>query len=108
MRGRALVRRPFPTYTSLCMNLLLAILVGGLIGWIASKIMGTDPQQGIFMNIVVGIVGALLGGVVANLLGISEGSIVSGDFSLGSLLIALGGAVLLIFLYKAIRGRTRA
>ena len=41
-------------------NLILILIVGGLIGWVASKIMGTDPQQGILLNVIVGIVGALL------------------------------------------------
>jgi uncharacterized membrane protein YeaQ/YmgE (transglycosylase-associated protein family) len=44
------------------MNLILWLIVGGLIGWIASLIMHTDAQQGIFLNVVVGIVGALLAG----------------------------------------------
>ena len=88
------------------MTLILIIIVGGLIGWAASKIMGTDPEQGIFLNIVVGIVGALLGGFLANLLGITEESIVSGDFSLGALLISLLGAVLLVWIVKMVRRNT--
>ncbi len=88
------------------MTLLLIILVGGLIGWAASKIMGTDPQQGIILNIVVGIVGAVLGGFLANLLGITEDSIVSGDFSLGALLVSLVGAVLLVWIVKMVRRNT--
>jgi uncharacterized membrane protein YeaQ/YmgE (transglycosylase-associated protein family) len=88
------------------MTLILIIIVGGLIGWAASKIMGTDPEQGIILNIVVGIVGALLGGFLASLLGISEGSIVSGDFSLGALLVSLVGAVVLIWIVKLVRRKT--
>lgn len=88
------------------MTLILIIIVGGLIGWVASKVMGTDPEQGILLNIVVGIVGAVLGGFLANLLGITRTSIVSGDFSIGALLISLLGAILLIWIVKAVRGRT--
>jgi uncharacterized membrane protein YeaQ/YmgE (transglycosylase-associated protein family) len=44
------------------MNFIIWLIVGGLIGWVASKIMNTDAQQGIFLNIVVGIIGAMIGG----------------------------------------------
>lgn len=88
------------------MTLLLIIIVGGIIGWAASQLMGTDPQQGIILNIVVGIVGALLGGFLAGLLGITEESIVSGDFSLGALLVSLVGAVVLVWIVKMVRRNT--
>ncbi len=53
------------------MNFIIWIVVGGLIGWVASMIMKTDAQQGIFLNIVVGIVGALLGGwLISPLVGV--------------------------------------
>ena len=62
-------------------NLILILIVGGLIGWIASIVMRTNAQQGILLNIVVGIVGALLAGfLLAPLFG--TGNITSGDFSL--------------------------
>ena len=68
------------------MNLILWLIVGGLIGWIASRIMHTDAQQGIFLNIVVGIVGALLAGfLLAPLFGI--GTINQNNFSLPALLV---------------------
>ena len=68
------------------MTLILIIIVGGIIGWLASMVMKTDAQQGILLNIVVGIVGALLGGfLLAPLLG--GGSITTGNFSLPNLLI---------------------
>ena len=88
------------------MNLIIILIVGGLIGWVASKIMGTDPQQGILLNIVVGIVGALLGGFLAGLLGIGEGSILSGPLDIGAILISLVGAIALIWIVKMVRRAT--
>ena len=89
------------------MNLITWLVVGGLIGWIASMIMRTDAQQGVVLNIVVGIVGALLGGwLISPLLG--QGTINSGDFSLGGLLVSLLGAVLLLAIVNLFRrGRAR-
>ena len=88
-------------------TLIAIIVVGGLIGWLASKIMGTDPEQGCLLNVVVGIVGALLGGwLFAWFFG--EGTILAGDFSIGSLLVSLLGAIILLAIVKAFRGtRTR-
>ena len=75
-------------------NFIIWLIVGGLIGWVASMIMRTDAQQGILMNIVVGIVGAFLGGL---LLGPLFGtSINQGDFSASGLLVSLLGAVILL------------
>jgi uncharacterized membrane protein YeaQ/YmgE (transglycosylase-associated protein family) len=81
------------------MNLLLFIVLGGLAGWLASIIMKTDARQGILLNILVGIVGAFLGGLIFNLLG-ARG--VTG-FNLWSLLVALVGAVVLLAIVRAIR-----
>jgi uncharacterized membrane protein YeaQ/YmgE (transglycosylase-associated protein family) len=90
------------------MTLLLIIIVGGLIGWIASKIMGTDAQQGLLANIVVGIVGALIAGFIADALDIGdEGTIISGDFDIVSLIISLVGALILIWIWKMVAGRRR-
>ena len=84
------------------MTLILIIIVGGIIGWVASMVMKTDAQQGILLNIVVGIVGALLGGfLLAPLLG--GGSITTGDFSLPNLLISLLGAVILLAIVNLVR-----
>ena len=84
------------------MTLILIIIVGGIIGWLASMVMKTDAQQGILLNIVVGIVGALLGGfLLAPLLG--GGSITTGDFSLPNLLISLLGAVILLAIVSLVR-----
>ena len=89
------------------MNLIIWLVVGGLIGWIASMIMRTDAQQGMVLNIVVGIIGALLGGwLISPLLG--QGTINSGDFSLGGLLVSLLGAVVLLAIVNLFRrGRAR-
>lgn len=74
------------------MGIIVWIIFGALVGWIASIIMKTNQDQGAILNIVVGIVGALLGGLVANMLGM-EG--ITG-FNLSSFLIALGGAIILL------------
>ena len=84
------------------MNIILMLIVGGLIGWIASMIMRTNAQQGVILNIVVGIVGALLAGLLlAPLFG--TGSITQGDFSLSGLLISLVGAVILLAIVNLVR-----
>lgn len=84
------------------MNLILTLIVGGLIGWIASIVMRTNAQQGILLNIVVGIVGALLAGfLLAPLFG--TGSITQGDFSLSGLLVSLLGAVILLAIVNLFR-----
>ena len=77
------------------MNFILVIIVGGILGWLASKVMRTDAQQGIFLNIVVGVVGAVLAGLLLSpLLGIP--SITSGSFSIGALAISFVGAIVLL------------
>lgn len=81
------------------MGILLWIIFGALVGWIASLIMNTDPEQGALLNIVVGIVGASLGGWLMSMMG--EGG-VSG-FNLYSFIVALVGAVVLIAIVKAVR-----
>lgn len=82
------------------MNILLWIILGALAGWIASLIMRT--RQGLLLDIVVGIVGAFLGGLIFNLLGQTG---VSG-FNLYSLLVAVLGAVVLLWIVKAARRNT--
>ena len=89
------------------MNFIVWLIVGGLIGWIASMIMRTDAQQGILLNVVVGIVGALLAGWLISPL-IGEGTINQGDFSIGSLIVSLLGAVVLLAIVNLFRrGRVR-
>lgn len=81
------------------MSIILWIIFGALVGWVASIIMKTNASQGILMDIVVGIVGALLGGWIM--------SFVTGDgvtgFNLPSFLVALLGAVVLLALVRAFR-----
>lgn len=84
------------------MNLLLWLLIGGVLGWLASVIMRTDAQQGVILNVVVGIVGALLGGwLLAPMLG--TGTINTNDFSLASMGVSLLGAVVLLAIVNLIR-----
>ena len=84
------------------MGVIVWLIVGGIVGWLASRIMKTDAQQGILGNVLVGIVGAFLGG---QLLG---GSIHPGMISLRSFVVSLLGAVLLLGLINLIRrGRVR-
>jgi uncharacterized membrane protein YeaQ/YmgE (transglycosylase-associated protein family) len=88
-------------------NFIVWLILGGIIGWLASLVMRTDPQQGIFLNIVVGIVGALIGGwLLSPLFGIS--TINQSDFSLGSLFVSFLGAVILLAIVNLLRrGRIR-
>ena len=79
------------------MGIILWIVFGALVGWIASLIMKTDAQQGALLNIIVGIVGAVLGGWIFSLFGY-EG--VTG-FNIYSFVVALIGAVVLIGLVRA-------
>ena len=83
------------------MNWLVWIIFGALAGWIASIIMGKNKQMGAIANIVVGIVGAWLGSWLAGLFGM-EGVTA---FNLWSILVAIGGAVVLLFLVGLIRRR---
>lgn len=80
------------------MGIILWLIVGGVIGWLASIIMRTDAQQGIFLNIVVGIVGAFIGGLI-----ISGGSINSAPLTLTSFLVSLLGAVILLAIVNLVR-----
>jgi uncharacterized membrane protein YeaQ/YmgE (transglycosylase-associated protein family) len=84
------------------MNFILLLVVGGVLGWLASIIMKTNDQQGMILNIVVGVVGALLAGYfLAPLFG--TGTINSGDFSISSLLVSLVGAVVLLAIVSMFR-----
>ena len=89
------------------MNFIIWLIVGGLIGWVASMIMKRDAQQGIILNVIVGIVGSFLGGfLIAPLLG--SGTANSGDFSIMGLLASLIGAVILLAIVNLFtRGRAR-
>lgn len=90
------------------MNFFLWLVFGALVGWLASLVMRTDAQQGLLVNIVVGIVGAFLGGLVFNFLGISGATFNTNTFSLGGLLVALIGAIILLAIVNLVRrGRVR-
>jgi uncharacterized membrane protein YeaQ/YmgE (transglycosylase-associated protein family) len=87
------------------MNILIWLIVGGVIGWLASVIMRSP--EGLLLNIVVGIVGALLGGwLISPLVGVA--TINQGDFSLAGLGVSLLGAIILLAIVNLFRsGRTR-
>jgi uncharacterized membrane protein YeaQ/YmgE (transglycosylase-associated protein family) len=89
------------------MNLIIWLVVGGLIGWVASMIMRTDGQQGIVLNVVVGIVGAFLGGFLLSPL-LGAGTVNSGDFSVAGLAVSLLGSIILLAIVNLFRrGRAR-
>ena len=81
------------------MGIILWIIFGALVGWIASMIMKTDAQQGAMLNIIVGVIGAVVGGWIMSFFGKTG---ITG-FNLYSFLVALVGAVVLIAIVKAVR-----
>jgi len=85
-------------------NFIVCLIVGGIIGWVASSLMHT--REGLLMNIVVGIVGAFLAGLVLTpLLGI--GTINQNNFSLSALIVSLLGAIVLLAVVSLLRGSGR-
>ena len=88
------------------MGILIWLVVGGVVGWIASLIMKTDGSQGIILNVVVGIVGALIAGYfISPLVGVP--SINQNALNIGSILVSLVGAIILIGIVKLVRGGAR-
>ena len=87
-------------------NFFLWLRFGALVGWLASLVMRTDAQQGLLINILVGIVGAFLGGLVFNFIGIGGSSINDNNFSLGALLVSFIGAVILLAIVNLVRRGT--
>ena len=84
------------------MNFIVWLVVGGLIGWVASMVMKTDAQQGVFLNIVVGIVGAFLGGwLISPLVGVP--TINQDAFSIGAMAVSLVGAIILLAVVNLMR-----
>jgi uncharacterized membrane protein YeaQ/YmgE (transglycosylase-associated protein family) len=81
------------------------ILIGGIAGWVAEKLTGSD--MGLFMNIIVGIIGSFLGAFIANAVGIRLGEVFQGWFW-GNLLVSVFGAVILLVVVKMVRGRRAA
>lgn len=87
------------------MNLIIWLIAGGIVGWLASILMNTDGQQGALLNIIVGIVGAFVAGLVLTpLFGIS--TINQGNFSLPALLVSVLGAVILLGIVRLLRRGT--
>lgn len=87
------------------MELIIWLIVGGIVGWLASVLMHTDARQGILLNVVVGIVGAAVAGFfISPLVGLP--TINQGVFSIGSLLVSLVGAVILLAVVNLARRGT--
>jgi len=84
------------------MNAIVWLVVGGVIGWLASLVMKTDNQQGILLNVVVGIVGAVVAGWVISPL-VGAGTINQGNFSLLSLVVSFVGIVILLAVVNLFR-----
>jgi uncharacterized membrane protein YeaQ/YmgE (transglycosylase-associated protein family) len=89
------------------MNFIIWLVIGGIIGWLASMVMRTDAQQGVILNVVVGIVGALLGGwLISPFVGVL--TINQDAFSLPAMLVSLVGAIILLGIVNLFRrGRAR-
>ena len=84
------------------MNQIIWLVLGGVVGWLASLIMRTDGQQGIVLNVVVGVVGAFLAGwFISPLVGV--GTINQNNFSLASVVVSLIGAVILLAVVNLFR-----
>jgi uncharacterized membrane protein YeaQ/YmgE (transglycosylase-associated protein family) len=88
------------------MGILVWLIVGGVVGWLASIVMRTDAQQGILLNVIVGIVGALLAGfIVSPMLGVGT---INEGISVATFLVSLVGAVILLAIVNLFRrGRVR-
>lgn len=86
------------------MDIIIWIIVGALAGWIASMIMKTDESMGALANIIVGIIGAFLGGWLVSLFGYD---VAKGQINIPSILTATLGAVVLLAIIKAFRGGQR-
>ena len=84
------------------MNFIIWLIVGGVIGWLASIVMKTNGQQGIILNVVVGIVGAFLGGwLISPLVGV--GTINQDNFSIGAMAVSFVGALILLAIVNLFR-----
>lgn len=81
------------------MGIIGWIIIGAVAGWIASLITGNDKKMGAGMNILVGLIGGIIGGIIMNLVG---GSGITG-FNIWSLLVATGGAVILLLIVNAVK-----
>lgn len=86
----------------LIMNFIIWIVVGGVLGWVVNLVMGSNRQQGAVLNIIVGIVGALLAGLVLSPL-LGMGTIIDSGFSVGKLFVALIGVIILLVISNFFR-----
>jgi uncharacterized membrane protein YeaQ/YmgE (transglycosylase-associated protein family) len=86
-------------------NFIVWLILGGVIGWLASQVMGTDRQQGLILNIIVGIVGAYIGGLVISPM-LGSATINQSDFSLSGLFVSFLGAVILLAVVNFFRRGT--
>jgi uncharacterized membrane protein YeaQ/YmgE (transglycosylase-associated protein family) len=80
------------------MGLIVWLIIGGIVGWLASIIMRTDAQQGILLNIVVGIIGAVIGGLI-----LGRGNINNAGLSVSTFLVSLLGAIVLLAIVNLVR-----
>ncbi len=87
------------------MSIIGWIIIGALAGWIASMIMGTNARMGWLANIIVGILGAIVGGFIYALI---TGADWAAGFNLGTLIVAIIGAIILLAIYRAVAGGARA
>jgi len=105
--SRGIPLRGGSTFPEHQMTFILWLIVGGILGWLASIVMGTNDRQGVILNVVVGIVGAFLGGLLlAPLFG--TGTINQSDFSIGSLFVSFLGAIILLAIVNFFRRRRHA
>lgn len=83
------------------MSFILWLIVGGIVGWLASLIMRTDGQQGVLLNVVVGIVGAFIGGwLISPMIGVGT---INDGFSIGSVVVSLIGAIIFLAIVNLFR-----
>ena len=78
------------------MNLIISLIIGGIVGWLASMVMKTNAQMGLIANVIVGIVGSALGFWLAGVLGLGASG------AIGQWLVSIAGAAILIFILKAL------
>ena len=85
-------------------NVIAWIIVGGIAGWIASMVMGSDARQGWVANVIVGIVGAVIGGFLLGFIP-GLGTDLNDAFSIGGMITAILGAIILLFILRLVQGR---
>jgi uncharacterized membrane protein YeaQ/YmgE (transglycosylase-associated protein family) len=96
--GRSRRRSGHEQEGTLMVGIIVWLIIGGIVGWLASLVMRTDAQQGILMNIVVGIVGAFIAGLIFN-----GGNINSDPMDITNILVSLVGAVILLGVVNLVR-----